>query len=528
MLQIRRVLSVLAIIAAGAISSFAQVVNVIPYPQMVELSEGICTVSQFKRLSFDSSLKSEACYLADKLSVHGVNLTMKEDCRPAARTILLQVDDSLPSEGYVLKVGNRGITVAGGSEAGVFYAIQTMLQQIDAGELRCGTIIDSPRYAWRGLMLDEARHFFGIERVKQIIDMMAYYKLNKFHWHLTDASGWRLEINSWPLLTTVGGIGSHSDPHSPAAFYTQAQIREIINYAAIRHIEVIPEIDMPGHASAATKAYPQFSGGGRSQDRDGFTFNVGKEETYSFLTDVLKEVKSLFPSEYLHIGGDEVSHGNSEWKTDEHIQGLIQKHDLKDIQGAERYFMQRMIDTVKVLDRKVIAWDEIIEHDVDINNTVVMWWRHNKPDFLVKSLSDGFTTILCPRHPMYFDFKQHDTHKLGPKWKVVNTSESIYSFPDSTIDPLGLDDQQLKKIEGIQANIWTEYIHNDERFDYMVYPRICFFAESAWTNKENKDYDSFTERMENAYKLFDSMNIYYFDVRDPERRPEVAIPVIKN
>ena len=149
MLQIKRVLSVLAIIAAGAITSFAQVVNVIPYPQMVELSEGICKVSQFKRLSFDSSLKSEASYLADKLSVHGVNLTMKEDCRPAARTILLQVDDSLPSEGYVMKVGNREITVAGGSEAGVFYAIQTLLQQIDAGELRCGTIIDSPRYPWR-------------------------------------------------------------------------------------------------------------------------------------------------------------------------------------------------------------------------------------------------------------------------------------------------------------------------------------------------------------------------------------------
>ena len=156
-----------------------------------------------------------------------------------------------------------------------------------------------------------------------------------------------------------------------------------------------------------------------------------------------------------------------------------------------------------------------------------MWWRHNKPGYLVKSLSDGFSTILCPRHPMYFDFKQFHTHKLGPKWKVINTFESIYTFPDSTIDPLGLTDEQLKNIKGIQANVWTEYIHNEQRFDYMVYPRMCAFAESAWTDKGNKNYESFINRMEYAYKLFDSLGIYYFDVRDPERRQEVDIPIIK-
>lgn len=527
MFSVKRVISILAIatVTSGLLS--ASEVNVIPYPQTVELSEGTCKINKIKHLSFDSELKGEAAFLAEELAERGISLRLKDKGRPSAKAISLKLDAALPSEGYVLSVKERKINITGGSDAGVFYGIQTILQQIDAGGIKCGRIVDSPRYPWRGFMLDEARHFFGEEKVKQMIDLMAYYKINKFHWHLTDASGWRMEIFSWPLLTEVGGVGSHSDPDAPATFYTQEQIKGIIEYAAARHIEVIPEVDMPGHASAATKAYPQFSGGGRSQDRDGFTFNVGKEETYAFLTDVLKEVRDLFPSEYLHIGGDEVSHGNSEWKTDKHILALIQKHDLKDPQGAERYFMQRMIDTVTVLNRKVVAWDEIIDHNVDKNRTMVMWWRHNKPGYLVNSLSNGFATILCPRHPMYFDFKQHSTHKLGPKWKVVNTFDSVYAFPDSTLDPLELTAEQIQNIKGIQANVWTEYIHNEQRFDYMVYPRMCAFAESAWTNKENKDYESFTRRMEDAYQLFDTMNIYYFDVRDADRRPEVDIPVIK-
>lgn len=502
-------------------------VNVIPYPQSVEVTENACDIIALKRVSCCNELASEAAFLVDEMNKRGIGLSLRSRSRVARGYVALRIDKSIPAEGYVLEVAENAVLLSGGSAAGVFYGIQTILQQIDAGVLKCGRIVDSPRYPWRGLMLDEARHFFGMEKVKQMIDLMAYFKLNKFHWHLTDASGWRLEIFSWPLLTTVGGIGTHSDPETPAAFYTQRQIKEIIEYAAVRHIEVIPEIDMPGHASAATKAYPQFSGGGRSQDRDGFTFNVGKEETYAFLTDVLKEVKTLFPSEYLHIGGDEVSHGNSEWKTDRHILSLIEKHDLKDAQGAERYFMQRMIDTVKVLGRKVVAWDEIVDHDVDKDNTLVMWWRHNKPQYLINSLSEGFSTILCPRSPMYFDFKQYKTHKLGPKWKVFCTLDSVYAFPDSTLEPLGFSKEQLSNIRGIQANVWTEYMHNEQRLDYMVYPRICALAESAWTHCSNKDFDSFTLRMEPVYKLFDQMGLYYFDARQPERRPEVDIPVIK-
>ena len=514
-------------VMSAVFSASAKDVNVIPYPQQVECSGKYCDFGRIKRISYQNQLFSEADFLSEELAKRGLKVFLKKGSKSSDRSVALSLDKSLPAEGYVLEVSENAVMVSGGSAAGVFYGIQTILQQVDAGGLMCGCIVDSPRYPWRGLMLDEARHFFGMEKVKQMIDLMAYFKLNKFHWHLTDASGWRLEIFSWPLLTTVGGIGTHSDPETPAAFYTQRQIKEIIDYAAARHIEVIPEIDMPGHASAATKAYPQFSGGGRSQDRDGFTFNVGKEETYSFLTDVLKEVRALFPSQYLHIGGDEVSHGNSEWKTDKHILSLIEKHDLKDAQGAERYFMQRMIDTVKVLGRKVVAWDEIVDHDVDKDNTIIMWWRHNKPQYLVNSLSGGFSTILCPRSPMYFDFKQYKTHKLGPKWKVFCTLDSVYAFPDSTLDPQGFSKEQLANIKGIQANVWTEYMHNEQRLDYMVYPRICALAESAWTNEANKDFDSFTQRLEPVYKLFDELGLYYFDARQPERRPEVDIPVIK-
>ena len=505
----------------------AKDVSVIPYPQQVEVSDVYCDFDKIQRISYQSDLFSEAAFLSDQLNRRGMKVSLRKGSKSSGRSVALRIDKSLPTEGYVLDVTGNVVTVSGGSQAGVFYGIQTILQQMDAGGLKCGRIVDSPRYSWRGLMMDEARHFFGMERIRQMIDLMAYYKLNKFHWHLTDASGWRMEVFSWPLLTSVGGIGSHSDPEAPATFYTQLQIKEIIEYAAARHIEVIPEIDMPGHASAATKAYPQFSGGGRSQDRDGFTFNVGKEETYAFLTDILREVKGLFPSEYIHIGGDEVSHGNSEWKTDEHILSLIEKHDLKDAKGAEKYFMQRMTDTVKVLGRKVIAWDEVVDHDIDKTNTVIMWWRHNKPGYLINSLNRGFATILCPRDPMYFDFKQHSTHTLGPKWRVICSLDRIYAFPDSTLEPLGFSQEQLNNIKGIQANVWTEYVHNDQRLDYMLYPRMCALAECAWTDSENKDYDSFTMRMESAYSLFDRLGIYYFDARQPERRPEVDIPVIK-
>ncbi len=218
-------------------------------------------------------------------------------------------------------------------------------------------------------MLDESRHFFGKEKVKSIIDWMAYYKLNRFHWHLTDQNGWRLEIKKYPLLTLVGGIGNYTNKFAKAAYYTQDDIKEVVAYAAARFIEVIPEIDMPGHARAANMAYPEFSGGGTDKHPE-FTFDPGNQGTYSYLSNILKEVNVLFPSGYLHLGGDEVHFGNKQWSTNKGIATLMKQMRLNSLPAVEQYFVSRMADTVKAMGSKVLLWDEAVSEKLSKDQTV--------------------------------------------------------------------------------------------------------------------------------------------------------------
>lgn len=293
--------------------------RVIPYPAEATMQAETCELKSFRKILCPSaSLYKEAAFLEKKLADSGYEMKLSSG-KKAVKGINLSLDNTLQNkEGYRLIIAPEQIQIKGGSPAGVFYGIQTLLQLLANGELRCGTIADAPRYEWRGYMLDEARHFSCEKRVKQILELMAYYKMNRFHWHLTDAQGWRIEIKQYPKLATIGGEGCHSDPDTPAQYYTQEQIRDIIAYARERHIEIIPEIDMPGHATAANKAYPEYSGGG-TEEHPEFTFNVGKEETYTYLTNILKEIAALFPSPYLHIGGDEVAYGIKAWETDPYV-----------------------------------------------------------------------------------------------------------------------------------------------------------------------------------------------------------------
>ena len=497
---------------------------VIPYPQHVEEKKGCFDARNgFDIKIADARFESEGRFLNEKLQAAG----RQSEITSSEAAVVISYDAGITGdEAYRLTVDNKNIEIAASAPAGAFYGAQTFLQLVDnCEEIPCVTVTDSPRYSWRGFMRDDARHFTGVESVKRFIDLMAYYKLNRFHWHLTDGQGWRIEINKYPRLATVGGIGSHSDPDSPCAYYTQDEIKDIVAYALRRHIMIIPEIDMPGHATAANRAYPEYNGGGEGIFPD-FTFNPGKEETYTYLSDILGEVAGLFPGPYMHIGGDEVAYGINAWKVDPYVLDLMKREGFDDVKQCERYFMNRMIAEVAHLGKTLIGWDELLDLDVD-RSTNIMWWRHDKPQYLTRSLNAGYTTVMCPRKPLYFDFVQHDTHSVGRIWDGFCPLEDVYAFPDPWFEKIGVSDEMQSHISGMQANAWSELLHNSDRLDFITWPRLCALAESAWTIRDNKNYDDFRLRLEDAYRLFDNLGIYYFDQRNPERHAEPAGPVIK-
>jgi hexosaminidase len=320
----------------------------------------------------------------------------------------------------------------------------------------------------------------------------------------------------------VGGIGNHSDPKAPAQYYTQDDIREIVRYAADRYIEVIPEIDMPGHARAANRAYPEFSGGGSARYPD-FTFNPGNEKTYGYLSDILREVAQLFPSPYIHLGGDEVHFGNEQWKTDQQVQLLMEKNQLKTLQEVEFYFIKRMTDSLSVLNKTMIGWDEIVTAGIPPEKSMVMWWRHDKPEQLTKALKQGYPTVLCPRIPLYFDFVQDSTHTSGRRWRGdFAPLDKILGFNRMYDDYL---QSNPAMIAGIQANLWTETIHSRERLDFMTWPRIAALAEIAWSPNEAPDYAEFLKRLQPSLSLYKKVGISFFNPVNPEATPEVKGPV---
>jgi len=500
-------------------------IKIIPQPVSVLESGG------FYRLKIQSTV---FCAEASALSVISTfagevkdYLTLEQG-KKGESDIEINIEPGKTNEAYSLQVTKNKILISAGTLNGAFNALQSLRQMIIFSEKKndkllipCGIVEDAPRYSWRGLMLDESRHFFGMEKVEQLLDLMALHKLNIFHWHLTDSPGWRIEIKKYPKLTTVGGIGNFNDPEAPALFYTQDQIREIIKYAADRFIQIVPEIDMPGHAAAANRSYPEFSGGGTEKYPE-FTFNPGKEGTYSYLTGILREVTTMFPSLYLHLGGDEVSFGNQKWSTDVNVKSLMKKNKLADSKAVEKYFVRRMSDSIKSLNRTTVGWDELIDLNLNPDEAVIMWWRHDKPAQLDSAFARHFKVILCPRIPLYFDFVQNANQKFGRRWnKKFCDLETVYNFPaDSLFSPK----ESEKQVMGIQANIWTEVIQNNKRLDFMTYPRLSAMAEAAWTKGETKNYQSFLIRLKPMLNYLKKNNIYYYDPFEPELNQEPEGP----
>lgn len=425
---------------------------------------------------------------------------MTEGSIPAARLadagfVNAQPDASLGAEGYALDITPGGVAIRHGDTRGLRLAFET-LRQLGRGpdgaglaQIPCCRIQDRPRFAWRGFMLDESRHFTGKDGVKRLLDAMARLKLNVLHWHLTDSPAWRIEIKRHPRLTEVGGTGSFSDPKAPRAYYTQEDIREIVAFAASRGIDVVPEIDMPGHAIAANRAYPEHTGGGSKRDPN-YTFNPAKPETEAFLTDILGETRGLFPKAALvHLGGDEVHFGWDQWPKLPEVQSLMAREGLADLAAVEGRFVRRMADNAvaKAGWGAVGLWDEAARFDLPRDRTVLFWWRHEKPEALKAAVDKGYRIVLCPRLPCYFDFVQDEAHKTGRRWNGFNSIDRVYAFPDS----LGSTLPKNAHVLGIQACLWTETAVTQERRDFLTFPRLLALAEAAWTAQDRKDFARF-------------------------------------
>ncbi len=426
-------------------------------------------------------------------------------------------DSSLGPEAYSIEVGSGSVIVRASGSSGILYSLETLRQMLPAAiygdkvaekerwTLPCCIIRDEPRFAWRGMHLDSSRHFWPVEEVKRYLDAMAMYKLNRFHWHLTDDQGWRIEIKAYPLLsqiacwregTMVGRDFSSNDGIRYGGFYTQDEIREVVAYAARRGITVVPEVDLPGHMLAALSAYPHLGCTGgpyAAWTRWGVSDQVlcaGKESTFEFLEAVLSEVAELFPGEYIHIGGDECP--KDEWRKCPDCQAKIRELGLHDDgrftaeQYLQNYVTRRIQDFLATKGKKIIGWDEILEGEPAPGATVMSW---QGTAGAVEASARGFDAILAPVSHCYFDYRQTDDPDADEplSFNGVVTLERIYS-----LDPLaGVDPAQAHHILGVQANLWTEYISTPEHLEYMLLPRLLALSEVQWCPAGQRDPERF-------------------------------------
>lgn len=507
---------------------------VIPLPLEAEPGTGTFVLSRKTPVTFNSGLIREtvAYFKAALLEKTGIPLAVEKITgKTPVITFELEEGDALaPDESYTLQVTTEGISVRAKTLAGMFNGTVSLLHlafnsQTDGERIavEAWNISDSPAYSWRGLMLDVSRYFIPKPKLLSLIDWMAFYKLNRLHLHLTDEPAWRLEIKKYPRLAEIGGQGDYNDPDKPARYYSQRDILQIVNYAASRNITVIPEIDMPGHATAANRAYPEYSGGG-SEKHPEFTFNPGKEETYTYLGDILRETRALFPSGILHLGGDEVSFGNDKWLNDKGVLKKMQENGWKDVKQVELGFMRRMADTVLAMGARIAAWDELAETELPVDKTIIFWWRHDKPEQLYKALEKGYRTVICPRLPYYFDFVQDSTHRSGRTWNgKYNALYDVYSFSVRDLAK-GAD---ASKVLGVQANLWTETVTATERVDYLLFPRMAALSESAWT-RDRKNFKDFTNRLNSHFRWYQQAGLYYYNPENPGETPEPVYPKKKN
>ncbi len=512
--------------------------NLIPYPNSLEQKAGQFTFDSNTQIYVPAECGSEAiCILAQFAEqfnqVTGIELkAVEQECNNA---IVVKLDTTLAQEGYQLNISKEKIEIAASTPNGVRFALQTVKQllpaaiygtEVVAGEtwaVPCAVINDAPRFGYRGLHMDVARHFYTLDEVKRVLNVMAAHKLNVFHWHLTDDQGWRVEIKKYPKLTEIGSIrhktmiekewdNYDTTPHG--GFYTQDELREVVQYAANLGITIIPEIDLPGHMQAALASYPHLGCTGGPYEVSGQwgirddVLCAGKEATFEFIENVLTEVMDIFPSKYIHIGGDECP--KVRWEKCPRCQAVINKLGLKDDDKfkAEHYLQSYVTTRVeKFLNahgRVIIGWDEILEGGLSENATVMSW---RGIDGGIEAAKQGHDAIMTPTNPLYFDYYQSlDTQSEPLAIGGYNPVDLVYAYDPI---PADLTEEEAKHILGAQANIWTEYISTNEGFEYMMLPRLAALSEIQWTQVENKNYDSFLNRIDHALRIYQKMGLNY-------------------
>lgn len=499
--------------------------QVVPLPQSVQLQEGEPFVFQGNvSIVAPEELRREADFLRTYLAeVIGKEVPVVSKQRKGERPISLSVSSKVgQTEGYVLTIDKKHISIEGGSAAGVFYGIQTLRKSLGEDAVLTPVIIkDAPRFSWRGMHLDCSRHFFSVSFVKKFIDLLALHQMNVFHWHLTDDQGWRIEIKKWHKLITVGahrtgtiiGTNSDIDDETPyGGYYTQEEAREIVAYAKDRHITVVPEIDMPGHMLAALASYPELGCTGGPYQVGHYwgvykdVLCVGNEKVYQFVEDVLTEIMDIFPSEVIHIGGDETP--TEKWEQCAKCQALPLNG-----QTLQGYFTQRVFDFLTVHHRRALGWDELLENKAP-QDAMIMSWRGTEPG--AKAAELGHDVVMAPTTHCYFDYQQVKDVLFEPsRCGGFIPVEKVYSLNPA---PDSLSEEAKLHILGVQANLWSEYMTNERIVEYQALPRMSALAEVQWTQPSQKNYEDFIVRLTRMTRLYDKYHYQYCKQLWPERQ----------
>ena len=521
-------LSSVILLTAGR--SHAQEMNIIPQPVICNLKSGNFNLNKEVGIQIShKEIKPVADFLLEYIQkITGAKLSYTSK---ANKSIVLTIDSGikLPEEGYLLDISSTKIIAKAKNTKGLIYAVQSIIQLMPS--IRTNQLIqlpnlqieDYPQFGWRGMHLDVSRHFFSIDFVKEYIDLMAQYKLNTFHWHLVDDQGWRIEIKKYPALTKIGAwradytnilwgdrpLAKTSDTPEYGGYYTQSQIKELIAYAGQRNITIVPEIEMPGHVASAIASIPNLSCDAHLQlpltggNYNGASSNycIGKEQTFSFIEDVLDEVIGIFPSAYIHVGGDEVD--KTQWKNCQLCQQRMKEEGLKNEEELQSYFMKRIEGMLAKKKRKMIGWDEILEGGL-APNAAVMSWRGEAGGIQAAKLKH--TVVMTPGSPLYFDHYQ-----AGPEGEPnaiggFNSLKKVYEYNPI---PTELSTDESKYIIGAQANLWTEFITTNSAAEYMILPRMLALSESLWSPTAQKNFDKFNTKLQKHFKTFDQRGLNY-------------------
>lgn len=511
------------------------ILPIIPKPNKIISGNGTFTLTKNTRIVSPGSASHEDInWLNDYLEKYnGFKLEVVRGTRDSSNCIFFSALKEQPPaiDSYKISIRSNCIVISAGSnDAGLFYAFQSLVQLIPPTEIKslkqapksqftipCVTIEDSPRFQWRGMHLDVCRHFFPVSFVKRYIDLIAQYKMNVFHWHLTEDQGWRIEIKKYPKLTTIGSwrsgtmVGKYSnqkyDTVNYGGFYTQEEIKDVVAYAQTRHITIVPEIEMPGHSLAAIAAYRWLSCTGKPQQvaKGWGVFDdvyCPKDSTFNFLQDVLDEVIALFPGQYIHIGGDECP--KTRWKTCSHCQAIIKQEGLKDEHELQSYFIRRIEKYLNSKGKQIIGWDEILEGGL-APNAAVMSWRGTQGG--IEAAKQKHYVVMTPGKPCYFDHYQSKNKQAEPlAIGGFNPLDSVYNYEPV---PSVLSNEDKKFIMGAQANVWTEYILTEKQVEYMAVPRMLALAEVNWTQPENKNFKQFLVRLKKHKAHLDAQQVNY-------------------